>query len=203
MNCPSWEERILQYLEGEADAEAAEHLLACRACAAFAAELAEDARVLRMAPPEVAAVDYAALRTAARREAARRKWRPTVLAAMAVAAAVLLAIRLPLPRDLPPTAHITPAPPAGQVAQVAPEKPKRTAVPSDAPRSTVRAARRSRPKSEPDIDRQFAEYIRSIDDLHRPATPPAAESPMVMRIATKDPKVTIIWLEESKGNPNE
>jgi hypothetical protein len=70
MNCPAWEERILQQLEGVTDEEAAAHLRDCPACAGFARELADDARILQMPPPELAVVDYAAIRASARREAA-------------------------------------------------------------------------------------------------------------------------------------
>ncbi|MGO9256185.1 MAG: hypothetical protein ACLQU1_07790 [Bryobacteraceae bacterium] len=190
MNCAAWEERILQELEGAADAEAAAHLRNCPACAAFARELAEDTRVLQMAPPEAAAVDYAAIRAVARREALRRRRRRRLLAALAVAAAVLLASRLPLHRELPRTVHIVSAPPpAAPVANVAPVAP----VPA------VHAAVPRRRKPQSDLDRQFAEYLRSLDESRHPATPPATDSPVVMRIATNNPNVTIILLQESKG----
>jgi hypothetical protein len=147
-----------------------------------------------MAPPEAAAVNYAYIRGAARREAVRRIRRRRLLAALAVAAAVVLASRLPLRRELPQPAHVVSAPPpAAQVARVAPF----------APPAAVRPALRRRRESPPDIDRQFADYLRSLDELKHPAPPRATDSPVVTRIATTNPNVTIIWMQESKGNSHE
>jgi hypothetical protein len=196
MNCAAWEERILLQLEGDADTQAAEHMLICPACAAFAAGLADDARILRLVPPEAAAVDYAAIRTAARREAVRRTRRRRVLAALAVAAAVLLASRIAIHRDAPQSAHRSPTPPpAAELARVAPPAPPSTIRPVP----TARTARPHRPKAQPDLDRQFAEYLHALDDRQHPPAPPANESPVVMRIATSNPNVTILLLQASKG----
>ncbi|HTX37067.1 MAG TPA: hypothetical protein VME43_18690 [Bryobacteraceae bacterium] len=197
MSCPDWESRILLLLEGVADAEAAGHLRNCPACAAFASELAGDAQALRTAPPEAAAVDYAAIRVAARREAVRRIWRRRVLAALAVAAAILLASRVAIHRDLPQPAHSAPVrPPAAVVASVAPAQ---TPAPAPTPRPAIRPARHHRP-TDADLDRQFAEYLRHVEESQHPA---AADWPAVVPIATSNPNVTIIWLQESKGNDHE
>ncbi len=94
MNCPEWEERV-----AGGDPEAAEHLQDCPSCAALADGLARDARLLKTLPPEAFAVDYAAIRAAARNCAVRRSRRPKILAVLAVAAAVLLTVKLPLHRQ--------------------------------------------------------------------------------------------------------
>src|SRR5580693_3282723 len=118
MNCPEWEERV-----AGGDPEAAEHLRECPSCAALADGLARDARLLQTLPPEAFAVDYAAIRAAARRGAVQRTRRPKVLAVLAVAAAVLLAVRLPLHRQPPaPVAKVSAPPLVVEVARAAPAK---------------------------------------------------------------------------------
>ncbi len=218
-HCPDWEERILTHLEGDALEDAAEHLRDCPACAAWAAALALDARLLRLPPPEAAAVDYAALRAAAWREALRRTRRRRLLAALAVAAAVLLASRVALHRDPQPAYRASlpgsPAPaaraipPAPQSAAVPPpaltarvSTPSRTARPV-APPAVRPQARRLQPQAEPDLDRRFAEYLQSVEERQHPATPPASQSPVVLRISTRNPDIQIILLEESKGDGHE
>lgn len=188
MNCAVWEDRILRHLEGEPDAEAAEHLSVCPFCAALAGELAADGRRLRGLPPEADAVDYEALRAAARRVAGRIRWRRRVLAGLGVAAALLLAWRLPVQRHVPETAqrHAVPAP--------APSAP---AV-SETPRMPLAAARHSRRKPRPDaLDRQFAEFLRSQGEARRGVAPAPSETTPLVRIATTNPNV-IIWLQEGE-----
>jgi hypothetical protein len=202
MNCPEWEERILLSLEGDTDAEAAGHLRTCPECAAFAAGLAADARMLRVEPPEMSAVDFAAMRAAARRESARRSWKRRVVAGLAAAAVILLVSRLALHRDVPQTAHVTPGRPAAQVAHVDHPAAPHRAVPAVA---HARGSGRSRDRKgavvspDRDLDRQFAEYLRSVEESQRPAD---ADAPAVTRIVTSNPNV-IIWMQESKGNDHE
>src|SRR5579863_874451 len=108
MNCREWEERV-----AEGDPEAAEHLRDCPSCAALAHGLARDARLLQTLPPEAFAVDYAAIRAAARKGAVQRSKRPKVLAVLAVAAALLLTVKLPPHRRPPaPVARVSVQPPA-------------------------------------------------------------------------------------------
>jgi hypothetical protein len=108
-----------------------------------------------------------------------------------VAAAVLLASRLALHREVPRQAHVVSAPtPAVQVARVAPATP---------PAAGERPRSHRRRKPQPDLDRQFADYLRSLDESRHPAT----GSPLVTPIATSNPNVTIILLQESKGNSHE
>jgi predicted anti-sigma-YlaC factor YlaD len=70
MNCPEWEERLVN-----GDTEAAEHLLDCPSCAALADGLARDALLLQATPPEASEVDFAAIRANARRGAVQRNRR--------------------------------------------------------------------------------------------------------------------------------
>jgi len=199
MNCPEWEERILRGVDGEGDAAVAAHLRDCPACAVFAAELELDARRLSVAPLEVADIDYGALRAAARRDATWRRRRRKLLAALAVAAAILLASRLaphrPVPEMVPHPAQLTVAPRAVQeVAHASPPAP---------PRPVVRPARGRRRQSDAEIDRQFAEYLRSVEEARHPARSSGEDSPVIARVATENPRVTILLLQESKGASHE
>src|SRR5438874_1541320 len=116
MNCSEWKEHV-----AGGDPEAAQHLLNCPSCAALADGLARDALLLQTLPPEAFTVDYAAIRAAARKGAVQRSRRPKVLAVLAVAAAVLLTLKLPLHRQPPaPVAKVSVQPPAVEVAPVAP-----------------------------------------------------------------------------------
>jgi len=184
MNCPEWEERL-----ASGDPEAAEHLRDCPSCAAFADELAWDARLLQAPPPETSAVDYASIRAAAGRGAGQRKWRPKVLGALAAAAAalVLMTLNLPVHHDAPIPMTKLPAPPlAIELPHEAPARP-----------STVPKVRPRRRNSQADLDRKFADFLRAQYELKHPVHLRATE------IATGNPNVTILLLQESKGNANE
>jgi len=196
MNSCEWQETVLLYLEGSGDGPAGEHLRRCPECTLLAEALAEDARRLRMEPAEAKAVDYGAIRAGARREAVRRTRRRRWLVALAAAAAVLLAIRLVPQREveprLPPPQPIaravTPAPPA-----IAPQPIRKARL---HPRK-----RTPRPDPDREIDREFAAYLRALDEARQPA-PPVEAAPGVIRIATSNPNVEI-WLQEPKGNDHE
>jgi hypothetical protein len=182
MNCPEWEERV-----AGGDPVAAEHLRDCPSCAALAEGLARDARRLQALPPEAFAVDYAAIRAAARKGAAQRSRRPKVLAVLAVAAAVLLTVRLPLHRQPQARVAKVAAPPrAVEVARV--EHVGSSTVPKVQPR-------RRNPRA--DLDRRFADFLRAQYELQHPAPLRARE------IATGNPNVTILLLQESRGEANE
>jgi anti-sigma factor RsiW len=136
MSCAVFEERIAQYVGGEPDAELEQHLRACSDCAALARELAEDRDWLASHPPEMADVDYAAIRSEIRREIARpqRAWKW-----VAAAAAVLLAI------GVASTFHRSPAP-ENHVARAVEQTP----APAPAPdRSLAVTAQKRAPKRSP------------------------------------------------------
>ncbi len=183
MNCPEWEERV-----AGGDPEAAEHLPDCPSCAALAEGLARDARRLQALPPEAFAVDYAAIRAAARKGAVQRSRRPKVLAVLAVAAAVLLTVKLPLHRQpAAPVAKVAAPPAAVEVARA------EHVVSSTASKVQPRRRRNTRA----DLDRRFADFLRAQYELQHPAPMRARE------IATGNPNVTILLLQESKGEANE
>jgi hypothetical protein len=146
--------------------------------------LARDARLLQTLPPEAFAVDYAAIRAAARKGAVQRRMRPKLLAVLAVAAAatVLLTVKLPLHQQ-------PPAPVEKVVAKVSVPPP---AVPVALPKVHPR---RRNPQA--DLDRKFADFLRAQYELQHPAPPRTSE------IATGNPNVTIVLLQESKGDTNE
>jgi len=182
MSCPEWEERV-----AGGDPEAAEHLRDCPSCAALAAGLARDARLLQTLPPEALEVDYAAIRGAARKGAVLRRRRRKILAVLAVAAAILLAVGLPLHHQPPaPVAKVSVQPPAAEIARATPTES--SAVPK------VRARLRN---PQDDLDRKFADFLRTQYALQHPAPPRAAE------ITTGNPNVTILLVRESKGDTNE
>jgi predicted anti-sigma-YlaC factor YlaD len=179
MSCLGWEERI-----AAGDREAAQHLRNCPECSALAAGLARDAQLLRRLPPEAAAVDYAALRAAARSEAARRTWRPRILAALAAAAAILLALILPRHQEIVRL----------EVGGQAPPPPVSAAHVAPPP---VRPATPRRRRSQAELDRQFAAFLRAQYEARHPGMPPGTV------IATGNPNVSIVLLQESKGNADE
>ncbi len=182
MSCPEWEARV-----AGGDPEAAEHLLNCPSCAALADGLARDARLLQTLQPEVFTVDYAAIRAVARKRALQRSRRPKVVAVLAVAAAVLLIVKLPLHRQPPaPVAKVSVQPPAVEVARVAPTVS-----------STVPEIQPRRRNLQAELDRKFADFLRTQYDLQHPAPPRSTQ------IATGNPNVTILLLPESKGDANE
>jgi hypothetical protein len=174
MNYPEWEERVAG---GDPEADALND------------GLARDARLLQTLPPEAFAVDYAAIRAAARKGAVQRSRRPKVLAvlALAVAAAVLLTVKLlHYPRPPAPLAKVSAPPPVIEVPRPVPALS--FALPKVHPR-------RRNPQA--DLDRKFADFLRAHYELQHPAPPRSRE------IATGNPNVTILLLQESKGDANE
>jgi len=171
MMCAGNEERIARYLGGDLAPEEAvlieRHLQDCGACGELARGMEQDREWLASRPPELAEVDFAAMRREIRREIARPRWGWKWVAAAAGMALLALGVALyrpPVPRKSEPSMAQTnppPAPPANVVATVTPKRPRR---------------------------------VKRIEPLPR-----GTESPVQIRIATRDPNVTIILLHESKG----
>jgi hypothetical protein len=120
-------------------------------------------------------------------------WKVAVSAALAgCIAAVLLR---------PPARHS--APPPVQTAAAIEEKALSAVARPSPVRAVARPARAPRRQPDSEIDRQFAEYLRSVDEARRPKRPSGEDSPVIERIATENPHVTILLLQESKGNSHD
>jgi anti-sigma factor RsiW len=198
MTCAGFEERIALCVGGDlAPEEAAaveQHLRACADCAGLARGLEEDRAWLASRPPETAEVDYAAMRREIRRGIAppRRGWKW-----LAAAAAILLAAGVSTLRRTPARVAMAPnrsltvtaqnaAPPQNPI----PSRDRKGAVPS---RSTATQA--------PEPELTLEDATRMFQALEpESAPPPGSVSPVEIRIATRDPNVTIILLHESKGD---
>jgi hypothetical protein len=173
MMCAGKEERIARYVGGdlapEDSAELERHLRDCSECGELARAMERDAEWLASRPPELAEVDFAAMRREIRREITRPRWswRWVVAAAAAFVLVGALTYIDPPRKPYRPAVAIreaaapSPAPPPAKVAAVAPKRTRRP---------------------------------RRIEPV-----PPQTNSPVTIRIATRDPNVTIILLHESKG----
>jgi anti-sigma factor RsiW len=173
MNCAGFEDRIVRYVGGDLAADDAaavdQHLRACANCAELARALEDDRAWLASRPPETANVDFAAIRREIRREITRPWWGWKWLTA--AAAATLLAVGVGI------TMRRTPAPPkivpiVAQVTPVTPDQPVTAAI------RRAPAHRKVRPRP--------------------PRIAPEPDSQVVIRIATRDPNVTIILLHETR-----
>ena len=149
-------------------------------------------RLLRSTPPEVDAVDFAAIREAARREASRRSAARSIWKILAIAAAVLIVVGAALRvrmRPAPKTADTAVAPaPRAELAPVAPPQPRPVKNPA------VNQPPVNKRRSLAEIDRQFAEFVRVREELRHPL-------PAVRPMGTRNPNVQILLLEESEGVP--
>lgn len=172
MMCAGNEERIARYVGGDLTPEEAaameRHLRECAACAEFARGMEQDAESLASRPPELAGMDFAAMRREIRREIARPRWNWKWIAAAAALVLLTVAVsmtpdrRRVLRKSEPSLAQTKPQPaPPATVAAVIPKRPRR---------------------------------VKRIEPI-----PAETDSPVTIRIATRDPNVTIILLHESKG----
>ena len=192
MTCAGFEERIARFVGGDLAADDAtavgQHLRVCAACAELARELEEDRAWLASRPPETADVDFAAMRREIRREIARPRWGwkwIAVAAAILIVVGVAVSRRAPVERPLPLVAARKEVAGRKEVAERTPtlSRDREAAVlrrPVRAP-SRVSATRGAR-----------------ADVGVRP-TKLEPEPPVEIRIATRDPNVTIILLHEFKG----
>jgi anti-sigma factor RsiW len=180
MRCTGFEERVARYVGGDLTAHESatveQHLRGCADCAELARELERDRAWLASRPAETANVDFAAMRREIRRKIARRP--KSVWRWVAAAAAIILVL--------------------GLAATLRKTPPGRTA------RSEARATPSMTP---PGVGRTSARTILTAPrETARPAVHKAqqlaAEEPgssVEIRIATRDPHVTIILLHESRG----
>jgi hypothetical protein len=211
MTCAGFEERIALWVGGDlAPEEAAaveQHVAACADCAGLARGLEEDRAWLASGPPETAEVDFAAMRREIRRSTVRprRDWMW-----LAAAAAILLAVGVSTLRRMPARVAVAPnrsltvtaqnaAPRQNPIRRQSPilhqspiphqnpilSRDRKGAVPSQAPEPQLTLE---------DATRMF----QALDSESAP--PPGPVSPVEIRIATRDPNVTIILLHESKGD---
>jgi anti-sigma factor RsiW len=175
MRCTGFEERIARHVGGDlAEDESAaveQHLRVCANCADLARELAEDRAWLASRPPEAAAVDFDALRREIRRKIARPRWGWKWVTA---AAAIVLAL------GVTTTLRKTPSGRAVR-AEADPTQP-----PVVHPVEWVLARSAPIPRKPP---RHTA----------KPKPAPEPDSNVEIRLATRDPHVTIILLHESRG----
>jgi predicted anti-sigma-YlaC factor YlaD len=180
MTCPEFEERIARYVGGDLEASdesvVEQHLRVCSDCAELARELEEDRPRLASRPPEIAEVDFAAMRREIRREITRRRWEWKWIAA---AAAILLAVG---------------------VATVPKRAPVERRVYHSLGSREVSTPRRETLLSH---DRKGVVPFRSSKhqkhhSLAVVAHHPDPESPVEIRLATHDPNVTIILLHETR-----
>jgi anti-sigma factor RsiW len=216
MNCADFEERIALNAGGELGVEEAarveQHLRTCAECAELARGLVEDRAWLASRPPEAAEVDFAAMRREIRREITRprRNWKW-----LAAAAAILLAVGLAASLRKTPARTVAVALPnrsltvtaenaaprkspilsrdrKGAVLHRLPHVPSHVGVTGTLMESSTQSP-------EPELTLESA--IRTFQALDpESAPPPASSSPVEIRIATRDPNVTIILLHESKGD---
>ena len=186
MSCPQWEERIALLVGGDlevADAPAIEaHVKACTSCADLARALAADRDLLVVPPPAVFHVDFVSMRREIRSGIIRER-RRRIVATMVMAAAALLAVAgIAALQRLDST---VPAPPL----VAGPAIPAASLVASKAikPRAISR-----RPSD--------AELNAALAALEAAKPKPLAESSDTLRVPTRDPKVVILWIPESKGD---
>jgi len=126
MNC-QWQDRIALYAGGDLleseSAEVERHLIECPDCAQLADWMAADRERLQSRPPELAEIDFDAMRRELRGRIVRgrriRRWAPVV----AIAAALLVAVSIPsrtghrMVRPVDPASQVAPVPVAGGLAK--------------------------------------------------------------------------------------
>ena len=205
MSCAAWERDIALYVDDSLPPAGmravADHLSECAGCRELARGLEQDREWLSSRPPETADTDFDAMRRAIRRELVRerriRRLAPALL--MAAAAAIVLAVVTALPRRAP---H-RPAPVEQTVrVEAAPSVAARAPEPVRTP-ARVAAAHRE-PAAQPETGITLEEAMRMFAELEEPPsdalTGMGSDSPVEMRIATRDPNVTIVLVQETKGD---
>ncbi len=186
MSCPQWEERIAQLVGGDleaAEAAAVEsHVKTCDNCADLAKALAADRDLLAAPPQAVFHVDFVSMRREIRSSILRER-RRRILATMLMAAAALFAIAgIAALQRLDST---VPAPPLVAGPTI--------------PAASLVASKAVKPRP---IQRRLsdAELDAALAAIEAPKPEPLTESPDTLRVPTRDPKVVILWIPESKGD---
>jgi len=201
MSCLDLQEKIALYAGGDLPLDdvrcVEEHLRSCEACAELARSLERDCAWLTSQPPEAACVDYAAMRHQIRRAIVRRSRARKLLPALLAAASVLLAIGVATLRRKPEMVLPLPTPEVAKVEQPARPIPVPVAPAPPSRRKPV-AKRLAQPAEQPALTLEAA--IRKLEELESPQPPEGSDSPVEIRIATRDPNVTIIVLHETKGD---
>lgn len=199
MTCAEFQESIARYVGGDLaadDAAAVErHLRACPVCAELGRELEEDRAWLASRPPEVASVDFAAMRGEIRRSIARPRWGRKWLAA---AAAILLIAGLAMMtrRTKERTSRegrSLQAASSPSVARRAMDTPGEAVVGAD----EIGSGHFPRRPQTRQLTSGVRSRARSRESL-RLLPPSEPESPVQIRIATRDPNVTIILVNETR-----
>lgn len=208
MSCQGFEERIALYAGGELTTEEAlpvlQHLRSCTECAELARGIEEDRLWLSRRPSEAMSIDYPAMRRRIREEIAQSRggwrWLASLLAAAAV---VLLTLGIATMRRTHHPIRPAAAGPVAQAAPVAATPSPVTSIPRPYRPKPVLAALPQPPLSLPSLplqaDLTLEAAIRMFEELE-PAPPAVSNSPVEMRIATRDPNVTIILIQESNGD---
>jgi len=151
----------------------------------WARALELDRLLLHSEPSELDSVDYSTMRQRIRGEILRRRRTRKLIPALLIAASLLIAVILPLMRNRPPAA---PAP----MPVIAQAPPATATLPQTAPPLVRRPARVQRSFHDP------LDELRSLVRAREPLT--ASDSPVEMRIATRNPNVVIIWIQPTKEN---
>ena len=184
MSCLEWQERIVEQTGGEFAPDVAVHMRSCSDCAALAEDLESD-RLALLAPPPHA--DYAAMRRSIRASIVRRRFVRRYVPAALAAAAILIAAIVILPHSARPAAAPTPSVTAANIpAPVAP------------PPAVDVAKRRSRRARKPIVfppDLVAVKWLASLDAHPVPKSDSAAK----LEIATSNPNVSIILLQEKES----
>jgi anti-sigma factor RsiW len=196
MSCPAFETAIALYVGCDLppdEARAVErHLQICAECAEWARCLEADRGRLSSRPPEAVQADYAAMRGRIRREITEHRLQRRWLTALLAAAAILVAVTMATSRRTPQSVT-SPAAVAASVAQ----EPASV-------RSLTVTARQIRRKQIPREVRPplpgLEAALQALAELEPSPPPSGSDSPVEMRIATRDPNVTIILLQEFNGD---
>ncbi len=224
MSCADGRGKLELYVEGELPpGEAARlggHLRECASCQALRADI-EGGRALLsdLAADDLDAADLAAVRAAVRKRLAEPKtswplWK--LLLPVAAAASVLVALGLlsrnwwSQPTQPPRVATVTevPASPAPPVPVAEPSRPPTAPTVRAHPRATRVRRTPERPavaappltrQAPPEESRPEAASPAAGEEASSEPAEPAGPRPVMVKLFTDDPKITIYWILEENG----